>query len=189
LDDDLWSVDASLDLVAGVFSAWVLVVAFDEIVLDDSGLCIAVVLGACISVASLLEGVDASLGCIASVGGAWVLVITINVSVDASLQNIARILGAFVSVTARNCFVLALSGFDVARVTGACVVVVTADVLDSALSSDSIASCSLAFSLSLACNWGEDAVSIVTSVNGAQVLVVTDLSGVDTSNLWIARSN
>ena len=180
-----WRVNATLGWAAGVDGALVSVITRDEIVVDLSSLDAAPVLGARVVVVHWLWSVLASTVLVTSVNGAWVVVIAADWSVLASLLWVARVLGALVSVLAAHWSMNALVSVAVAVVGGACVSIVTVDVLGDALSSLRAARGDLARNV-LAVHWSEDALSVDALVGGALVVVVANDIAVDTPLVRIA---
>jgi hypothetical protein len=183
--DVLWNIFASSLDIARIISARVLVITSDHFVNDCSSVWVARISGASIVVINNLVGADTSTVSSARIISAWVVVIAVNSSVDASLDNITRIFGAFACISAISDSVDTFSSVEVARIDGACIVVVTADIRVDTFSGFTAALDGLAWNSS-ARNWSVDTVSINAFVSGAQVLVITNLSSVDASSFWVA---
>jgi len=165
---DVVNVSASFYCIARVISAWVAVVTADCSVFALSGSFFAGISGADIavitvnvfSVETFVKGAEPYL---AFVGACCILCNKIDWSVDASFNNIASIGGARIVVITRHCIVMDNSGYSVAVVFGASIIVINRFE-------------------------GEDAsIARLASINGARIAVVTsDWSG-DASFYNIAR--
>jgi len=93
----------SLDSIASLDHAFVMVDNLDLSVAAVSTISVARINSACISVVARLENVCASSRLsIATVNSAWVVVVAINCRVDASELNVTLVGGAWVVVVTRD---------------------------------------------------------------------------------------
>jgi hypothetical protein len=154
-----WSVLASNFSITSIGGAWVIVVTANQIMMNDSRYCVAVVFSACIVVIDWFVCEDASCAIITSINSAWIVVIASDWNVNTSLNSVARILCAFVSISTSNRSMNTETSVQIAAVNGTCIAVVTIDINIDAFSRVLVARNGLAILL-LANNRSEDALSV-----------------------------
>jgi hypothetical protein len=182
------SVLASFYNVARVSCARVVIIAGDNIVMNDSGCLITIIFCASIFVINVLVVVLASIARFAGINGARISIVTNNRGRNTSLYYITRVFSTFICISAADWGVNTETSVVIARVRGTCVIVIAIDILVDALSRVSIARNGLAVLL-FANNRSEHTVSICARISCAEIVVVTYFFGILATSNNIARSD
>jgi hypothetical protein len=116
------------------------------------------------------------------------VVITSDCSVNTSLDRVATIFGTFVCIGTNNWNMSAFAGIEIAIVNSASIMVIAVDWFSFARSRKFVAADVVASYMraNFRC---EDAISVGASVNGTEIVVITDFLAIKASSLVITRSN
>jgi hypothetical protein len=171
------SVEASEERIARFDGTWVLVITNNSFMFNLSSSYVTPVLGTCVFVVNIYRGVYTSSCRGTTVNGTWIVVITVLLVINTSNIDITSVSGTSVTIIARNQFVNAVSGSNIARVCGTCVVVVTILLCEYRASIERVAASNGTCIRSIEYNRSVDTYSSNTFVSGTCVVIVTINSG------------